>query len=246
MSSHSSDPGTRPPITAPLSIRAGGLRADLCIQGAVFDCDGLLMDSEDTWLRMLSSWLSEHGRTPEEAERFHGFASADTAERLGELTGLPAQSTLQEINARYSEMLSDGVELMPGARRLLTELAASVPTAVASNGLRRDVRTMLDSAGLLRSPGAVCTVEDVAAGKPAPDLYLEACERLGVDPAATAAFEDSPAGAQAAAAAGLIVIGVNQDPHLELPCRYRISSLEEVLLPTAEPEAPIDDQEHHD
>ncbi|WP_258934610.1 HAD hydrolase-like protein [Nesterenkonia pannonica] len=90
---------------------------------------------------------------PEEAERFHGFASADTAERLGELTGLPAQSTLQEINARYSEMLSDGVELMPGARRLLTELAASVPTAVASNGLRRDVRTMLDSAGLLRSPG---------------------------------------------------------------------------------------------
>ncbi len=104
-----------------------------------------------------------------------------------------------------------GVEPRPGALELLERLTASgVPLAVASNSERAFLERTLQSAGLLEGGPFQTTVsaQDVGAPKPAPDIYLEACRRLGTDPAESAALEDSATGAAAASAAGMFVIGI--------------------------------------
>jgi HAD superfamily hydrolase (TIGR01509 family) len=112
-----------------------------------------------------------------------------------------------------------GVEPRPGALELLERLiGAGVPVAVASNSQREFVQRTLSSAGLLDGRFAtVVSVEDVEHPKPAPDIYLEACRRLGAEPGACVALEDSPTGVAAAAAAGMYVIGVPYFTGAQLP-----------------------------
>lgn len=216
---------------------------ELGISGAVFDCDGLLVDSESVWLEMLQQWLTDHAPghsmpgTPTSPPDFLGLSVYDTAAQLSRLgrPAQPAQSIVEALSQRYSALLSAGVVPMDGAAALLPELARRVPVAVASNGLRDDVLGMLAFSGLEGSLHSVCTVEQVSAGKPAPHLYLEACDRIGIDPADSVAFEDSPAGCQAAGAAGLTVVGVNADAAIELECQIRLSSLEQVSVAGQEP-----------
>lgn len=198
---------------------------------AVFDCDGLLVDSESIWLDMLTHWLDEN-KVSATAEEFLGLSVDDTAAQLaGHIHGAQEPSSIAEsLTRRYSTLLSTGVHPMPGAVRLFSALAQEVPVAVASNGLRNDVTTMLEDSGLLRLARTVWTVEDVPAGKPAPDLYQQACAHLGAAPEQSVAFEDSPAGARAALDAGMVVIGVNADPTVDLPCTYRVESLDRVEL----------------
>lgn len=199
------------------------------IAAAVFDCDGLLVDSESTWLDLLRQWLSEWGQDPDQAELFLGLSVQDTGERLAQLIGpegADGEAVATEIADRYSVLLASGIQPMPGAVEVFTALARQLPVAVASNGLRRDVEALLENCELLPLASAVCTVEDVRLSKPAPDLYLHACAQLQVDPGQAVAFEDSPAGAQAAIDAGLIVVGVNADETIQLPCTYRLTSLE--------------------
>lgn len=218
---------------------------EISARAAVFDCDGLLIDSESLWLQMVDTWLAEHDIQDFPAERLLGLSVHDAAARLSRVIsaqGLSGESVsaaepaeraptlAAELTRRYSALLSSGVEPMPGAVALFTSLASQVPVAVASNGLRNDVTAMLADAALLSEAHTVCTVEDVNAGKPAPDLYLHACERLGVAPEHTVALEDSPAGAQAASAAGLLVIGVNSDPSVQLQCRWRLASLDSIAV----------------
>jgi HAD superfamily hydrolase (TIGR01509 family) len=218
---------------------------EVSVRGAVFDCDGLLIDSESLWLQMIDTWLAEHDIQEFSAEHLLGLSVHDAAARLSHVISAPrlsgghgtapevaerAPTLAAELTHRYSDLLSSGVDPMPGAVTLFTSLAARVPVAVASNGLRHDVIAMLADAALLSEAHTVCTVEDVSAGKPAPDLYLQACERLGVAPENTVALEDSPAGAQAASAAGLLVIGVNSDPSVELQCRWRLGSLDSIAV----------------
>lgn len=215
-----------------LQLDTPGGPVELTVSGAVFDCDGLLVDSESIWLDMLAGWLHQEGPPTPAPEDFLGLSVQDTARQLrrtvrpdlteGELAG--------ELTARYSRMLEAGVVPMPGAVELLTSLSERIPVAVASNGLRRDVTTMLQESALFAAAHTVCTVEDVSAGKPAPDLYLTACRRLGVQPGSAVAFEDSPAGAQAALAAGLIVVGVNPDASVQLPGELRLTSLNRVRI----------------
>ncbi|GAA1817993.1 HAD family hydrolase [Nesterenkonia flava] len=234
------EPSPAPGPALVLRLRGSAERAELSVRAAVFDCDGLLVDSESIWLDMLSSWLAEY-RVAAEAEEFLGLTVEDTAGSLAlrlrdarptdpaaRTAPLSTEQIRGALTARYSARLAAGVEPMPGAWRLFSTLAARIPVAVASNGLRRDVTAMLTDSELLPLAQAVCTVEDVAAGKPAPDLYLRACEKLGVHPADAVAFEDSPAGAQAAVSAGLVVVGVNPDPAVQLPAMHRLSSLDHV------------------
>lgn len=221
-----------------LRIAASEGNVEFGIRGAVFDCDGLLVDSESVWLEMLQQWLSDHAPsqhtpgTPTSPPDFLGLSVYDTAAQLSSL-GRPAQSAesiVEALSERYSALLSAGVVPMDGAVALLPELASRVPVAVASNGLRDDVMGMLAFSGLEQSLHSVCTVEQVSAGKPAPHLYLEACDRIGIDPADGVAFEDSPAGCRAAGAAGLTVVGVNADVAVGLECQVRLSSLEQVSV----------------
>lgn len=206
---------------------------------AVFDCDGILVDSESIWLRLISEVLADvAGADP---EQFHGLSVDDTATGIAALTGAVPSAVRAELVRRYSALLAPGVAPMPGAISLVTRLAAAVPVAVASNGLRTDVEMMLDAIGLLGTVHVVRTLSDVAAGKPAPDLYLDAARLLGVDPGRTIAFEDSPAGSRAARAAGMTVIGVNADPAVVLDCDARFTSLPDIdaqLVPTPERENP--------
>ncbi|WP_147104459.1 HAD family hydrolase [Nesterenkonia populi] len=208
---------------------------ELGVSAAVFDCDGLLVDSESVWLEMISAWLADRGVAGAAAADFHGLSVDDTATRLAALPQVrgDAAAVAAELTRRYSQLLQEGTEPMPGAVEVFTGLASAVPTAVASNGLRPDVRLMLRASGLWETAQAVCTVDEVASGKPAPDLYREACRRLGVAPEEAAAFEDSAAGASAAMAAGLTVVGVNADPDVSLPCHHRLTALTAVELAAA-------------
>lgn len=223
-----------------LDTRDGPREVQVC--GAVFDCDGLLVDSESIWLQMLAEWLGEREIPAEGAqavrpEDFLGLSVHDTAARLAEATGAASSAAevgqiVSELTERYSALLTRGVDPMPGAVELISELASRFPVAVASNGLRQDVRTMLEQVGILERVMTVCTLDDVLYGKPEPELYLTAVGRLGIQPEEAVAFEDSPAGAESARRAGLTVVGVNHSETVKLPVSHRLSDLHQVSIST--------------
>jgi len=200
----------------------------------VFDCDGLLVDSEAVWLDLIQQWMdTQQPALRLSLDEFHGLTVVDTARLLYRFTGDRYQSANvieDEITQRYSDLLARGVPLMPGAKGLLKQLYGKVPIALASNGLRRDVLAMLEANGLTSFFNAICTLEDVKEGKPQPEIYLLACRLLSVVPEQAVAFEDSPTGVRAAVAAGLSVVGVSSKPEVKLPSDFRISSLAQVSL----------------
>jgi len=180
----------------------------------VFDNDGLLLDTEEAWTRAEETLFARRGRvfTIEHKRSLIGSAHAAAAVKLEAMLELPGQGELLmgELHELVMAEALAGVAPRPGALALLERLVdAGVPVAVASNSRRDFVERTLASAGLLDGLfQAVVSVEDVAHPKPAPDIYIEACRRLGAEPGACAALEDSPTGAAAAAAAGMYVIGV--------------------------------------
>ena len=181
---------------------------------AVFDMDGLLLDSErpvrDAWMQV----AGEFGvaLTPVAYLDLVGRNHRDSTLRLRAIFGNDAllAAALRRAQAVLAERFGERpFDLKPGARRLLRQLqAAGVPCAVASSTGHAEVRQRLERAGLLGFFAAVCGGDEVRHGKPAPDLYLLAVERLGAVAATTLAFEDSGHGALAAIAAGLGVVVV--------------------------------------
>ena len=195
----------------------------------VFDCDGLLLDTEQAWTRAETRWFARYGRSygPEEKRLLIGGSLEGTARALEELIGRPGrtQELVAELLDLAAEEFARGVEPMPGAIELLKELRGRRPIGVASNSPRRLVDLALDGAGLTEWFDAVIAGDEVERPKPAPDLYLEACRRLGRPPRRAVAVEDSPAGAASARAAGLYVIGVPYLPDLELDADLIAASL---------------------
>lgn len=189
----------------------------------IFDNDGLLLDTEDAWTRAEATLFARRGRVFTIAHKRSLIGSARAAaaaklEAMLELAG-EGEELMDELHELVMAEALAGVEPRPGALELLERLVgAGVPVAVASNSQREFVERTLASAGLLDGPfQTVVSVEDVERPKPAPDIYLEACRRLGFEPGACAALEDSPTGAPAAAAAGMYVIGVPYFSDGELP-----------------------------
>ncbi|CAN5400088.1 HAD family phosphatase [soil metagenome] len=187
---------------------------------AVFDMDGLLLDSERpvraAWLHVAAS-LGVKLTAPIYLDLI-GLNHRESAARLQAIFGdatLLAEAYAQ-VRARLAEQFGDKpFAVKPGARRLLQGLHdAGVPCAVASSTAHDEVRRRLERAGLLSFFGAVCGGNEVAHGKPSPDIYLLAVQRLGAAAAHTLAFEDSGHGALAALAAGLGVVLV---PDLKPP-----------------------------
>jgi HAD superfamily hydrolase (TIGR01509 family) len=177
----------------------------------VFDCDGVLLDTEAAWTRAETTLFARYGRSygPEEKRLLIGGSLAATGEALARLLG--GDRTVAQLTDELIELATDefarGVEPMPGALRMVDELQGR-PVAVASNSERRLVDLALDGSGLREAFGAVIAGDEVPNPKPAPDIYVEACRRLGVGPEDAVAIEDSPTGAAAARAAGLFVIGI--------------------------------------
>lgn len=189
----------------------------------VFDNDGLLLDTEEAWTRAEETLFARRGRvfTIDHKRSLIGSAHAAAAVKLEAMLELPGQgeALMDELHELVMEEALAGVEPRPGALALLERLVgAGVPVAVASNSRRDFVERTLASAGLLDGWfQTVVSVEDVAYPKPAPDIYVETCRRLGADPGACAALEDSSTGVAAAAAAGMYVIGVPYFRDGELP-----------------------------
>lgn len=193
-------------------------------KAAIFDNDGLLLDTEQAWTRAEERLFASRGRTftLEHKRILIGSSRASAAMKLEAMLDIAdgGEALMDELHELVMEEALAGVEPRPGAIGLLESLQeAEVPLALASNSSRQFVERTLMCAGLLDDGPfqAIVCGEDVAEPKPAPDIYLEACLRLGVAPAEAVALEDSPIGVAAAAAAGLIVIGVPYLAEIELP-----------------------------
>ena len=189
----------------------------------VFDNDGLLLDTEEAWTRAEVTLFARRDRvfTLEHKRSLIGSAHAAAAAKLETMLERDGEgeTLMDELHELVMEEVLAGVQPRPGALELLKLLTdASVPVAVASNSQREFVQRTLGGAGLLDGRFAtVVSVEDVAHPKPAPDIYLEACRRLGAEPGACAALEDSPTGVASAVAAGMYVVGVPYFAGAELP-----------------------------
>lgn len=180
----------------------------------VFDNDGLLLDTESVWTRAEEDLFERRGLefTPADKRELVGtsaeIAGAILERRLGEPGR--AEELIEELNALVVAELEHGVEAMIGARELLERLRErGTPIGLVSNSPLRFVRRSIEIVGFEDHFDVVLSAHEVAAPKPAPDPYLEACRRLGVEPGpSVVALEDSPTGVAAARAAGLTVIGV--------------------------------------
>lgn len=180
--------------------------------GIVFDCDGLLLDTEPCWSIAEGSLFTVRGLDygPEHKARYIGLSvPATVALMAAEFGEAGREAEIQaEVLAAVEQVIREQAQPMPGAVELVAALTGRLPIAVASNSPREVLDVALDRAGLAEAFGAVVAADDVAVPKPGPDLYLEACARLDVPPAESLAFEDTITGATAARAAGLWVIGV--------------------------------------
>ena len=205
-------------------------------QAVVFDMDGLLLDTEVLWQRAERRLFERHGAefTFEDKLIVMGTSAAFTGEFFADRLGYgpdKAASLIREVSELMHEELQAQVDARPGAVELVERLRGRVPLGLASNSPRFLVDAALSSAGFADTFDAVVTSDDVARHKPAPDLYLLACERLGADPAETVALEDTASGIAAAKAAGLTCIAVPQFAETDVSAADRvIESLEELLV----------------
>jgi HAD superfamily hydrolase (TIGR01509 family) len=179
----------------------------------VFDNDGLLLDTESVWTRAEEDLFELRGAefTPADKLELVGTSAEIAGGILERRLGEPGRATelIEELNELVVAELEHGVEAMLGARELLERLQGQVPIGLVSNSPLRFVRRSIELAGFEGFFDVVLSAHEVAAPKPAPDPYLEACRRLGVEPGPdVVALEDSPTGVAAARAAGLTVIGI--------------------------------------
>jgi HAD superfamily hydrolase (TIGR01509 family) len=207
------------------------------VRAVVFDCDGLLLETESRWT-LAEMAVCEQWDVPFSMElkrRLLGTSLDRAGELLAEWVGEPpeqAASLLAEqlITAYRAAVDEYGVDPMPGAAELVVALADRVPIAVASNTREIDTRRVLTRSGLPDLFTAIVCAGDGIAPKPAPDVYLAACAALRAEPSATIALEDSPTGVAAARAAGMHVIGVPSTPGVALDAHRVVPSLIEVRV----------------
>lgn len=181
----------------------------------IFDCDGVLVDSEPLALEVMADELRSLGLdlTPREIhERFTGRSLADCELQIGALAGpRRASGFAARFEGRLATVFAKRLEPVPGAADILELLrSARVPVAVASSGSHAKIARSLQLTGLavFFPPGRVFSAADVPAGKPAPDLFLLAARSLGVEPGKCLVVEDSTPGLAGATAAGMRVVAL--------------------------------------
>ena len=204
----------------------------------VFDNDGLLLDTESVWTRAEEDLFERRGTefTPADKRELVGTSAEIAGGILERRLGEPGRAAelIEELNALVVAELEHGVEAMVGARELLERLRRrGTPLGLVSNSPLRFVERSIEIVGLGHHFNVILSAHEVAAPKPAPDPYLEACRRLGVEAGpSVVALEDSPTGVAAARAAGLTVIGVPSIEGVALEEAHHIaeSLLDEVVM----------------
>lgn len=208
----------------------------------VFDCDGLLVDTEGCWTIAETELFRARGLTyaPDDQEALIGIsvpaACALLADRFAD--GTSAEQVQRDLIVRVQKVVAREGGPMEGAVELLALALGRLPTAVASNSPRVLLDQALAVGGFASLPAVTVAADEVENPKPAPDLYLTACSRLGVAPAEALALEDSATGVQAARAAGMRTIAVPTLRGVDIGAEQTLATLadprlRELLAPAA-------------
>ncbi|GAB2539830.1 HAD family hydrolase [Brachybacterium huguangmaarense] len=201
-------------------------------RAVVFDCDGLLVDTEAQWIATQDDYLASHGAAMDAATRreLTGRSGEAVVGTIARMVGRDPYEVADALVALHEADADRALTMLPGAERTVRAIAAKVPVAVASNSPRALLDGKLAATGLADVVDASVAIEDVEHPKPAPDMYARAARLLGAEAADALAFEDSETGAQAALSAGLVLIAVPSLPGQEPEAHLRLASLEDPAL----------------
>jgi HAD superfamily hydrolase (TIGR01509 family) len=201
------------------------------IDAVVFDLDGVLLDSERLWDEVREALALERGgRWSDRAQaEMMGMSSPEWSRYLHDVVGVrePPDEIAADVVRRMEERYRERLPLLPGASEAVGRLAARWPLGLASSSNRPLIDLALDLGDLAKFFRVTVSSEEVERGKPAPDVYLDACRRLGVEPERAAAVEDSRNGIRSAHAAGLRVVAI---PNAEFPPDEDSLALADVVL----------------
>ncbi|HLX33328.1 MAG TPA: HAD family phosphatase [Gaiellaceae bacterium] len=201
------------------------------IEAVIFDLDGVLLQSEEVWDAVRARYVGERGgRYDDEVQRaMMGMSAPEWSRFLHEDAGVPDDPN--EINSEVVRRMLEAYErelpLLPGAVEAVQRAAAHFRLALASSSNRAIFEDVLRLAKIAEFFSATISSEEVAHGKPAPDVYLEAARRLAVAPESCAAIEDSHAGIRSAKSAGMRVIAI---PNPSYPPDGETLALADVVL----------------
>jgi HAD superfamily hydrolase (TIGR01509 family) len=207
----------------------------MAVAAVVFDLDNVLIDSEELWAAAREGVTREYGgRWRDTAQQeMMGMSSTEWSRWLHDELGvrLEPEEISRAVVERLDTVYRQRLRLMPGARETVERLAGRRPLAVASSANKPLIELALDLSGLRPWFKAVVSSEEVEHGKPAPDVYLEAARRLGVDAHGCAAVEDSTNGLLSARAAEMKVIAV---PDRRYPPSPEALAVADVVLDSLE------------
>jgi HAD superfamily hydrolase (TIGR01509 family) len=202
------------------------------IEAIVFDLDGVLVDSEPIWDAARRAVVAAHGVRwrPDATRAMMGMSSPEWSAYLHEVLGvaLPPAEISELVVAQVSGQYERALPLLPDAQNTVRRLAEGWHLALASSSNRPIIEWFLDGSDLRDCFSATVSSEEVAHGKPAPDVYLEATHRLGLTPKQCVAVEDSTNGIRAAVAAGITTIAV---PNARFPPDAHSLALATAVVP---------------
>lgn len=182
------------------------------IEAVIFDLDGVILETEQVWDDVREGLARERGgRWSERAQAdMMGMSSTEWSAYMHDVVGLPEspQEISAEVVRRMLARYETRLPLVDGAVDAVRRVAARWPLGLASSSNRELIDRALDVSGLAGLFGTTVSSEEVARGKPAPDVYLEAARRLGIDPSRGGAVEDSASGIRSACDAGLFVVAI--------------------------------------
>ena len=205
------------------------------IDAIVFDLDGVIVDSEELWDEVREDLARERGGNwSEQAQAdMMGMSSTEWSRYMHDVIGLPEEpeEISREVVERMLERYAERLPLIDGAVAAVKKLAANWRLAVASSSNRRLIDRVLEVSGLASFFKVTVSSEEVARGKPAPDVYLEAARRLGVEPTRCVAIEDSASGIRSAHAAGMHVVAI---PNRAFPPPADVLAHAEIVLDSIE------------
>jgi len=202
------------------------------IEAVIFDLDGVLVQSEEVWERVRRRFVEDNGGTWHQQSHRHmmGVSTAAWVDYL--VSDLGVRLPPDEVAKRViGELLADSsrqLPLLPGAVEAVRGLATELRLAVASGSPISLIDAVLRGASIRGLFEVVVSSDEVAAGKPAPDVYFEACSRLGVEPSRCVVVEDSANGIRSAAAAGTRIIAI---PNRRYPPESEALRLAHAVLP---------------